>query len=73
MDLFNFLLGNIKFIARGGPSFDFHKLDPTYPLLMKSGKVNINVNIGNAKDYYLFNLKFIFSKKIIEVSEMKKK
>ena len=73
IDLFHFLLGNLIFIARGKPIFDFNKNDPSYSFLLKSGKVSINVNTGNAKDFYLFNLKFIFSKKIIEITENEKK
>ena len=73
IDLLHFLLGNLSFVAKSKPIFDYQKNDPSYSFLLKSGKVNISVNTGNSKDFYLFNLKFIFSKKIIEITENEKK
>ena len=63
IDLLAFLVGKLKFEARGKPIFDFNIKDPSYPFLLSSGKISIAANIGDSRDYYIFYLKFIFEKK----------
>lgn len=66
IDLLHYLLGKLTIIATEKPIYDYTETDPTIPILLKTSKnIPIHVNIGNADDFSIFEIQFIFSKKII--------
>lgn len=57
LDLLRNLLGEISLVAVGSPSWDFWEDDPTIPAMLQSENgVPIMLNIGDARDYSLFEL-----------------
>jgi len=62
IDLLHYLLGKMNILATGKGFIDLTENDPTIPALLCSEKgVNIHLVTGNAKDFSLFELQFIFS------------
>ncbi|MBW3073589.1 hypothetical protein CU313_06865 [Prochlorococcus marinus str. MU1404] len=68
IDLFRYLLGEIKIKSVGNFFIDFKKDDPTIPLWM-TNRNNIPIFIGcnKAEDYSFFEMQFIFSRGVLNI------
>ncbi|AEA80567.1 putative dehydrogenase and related protein [Candidatus Pelagibacter sp. IMCC9063] len=73
LDIFNYLLVRPSFEIAARPINDYKSNDLSYPFFLKKNAISISVNVANARDYYFFNLQFVFQKKIIEITENEKK
>ena len=63
LDLLRFLLGDLTVDYTGRPVVDFKESDPTVPLvLLASDGTPISLSTGNANDFSLAELTFVFSK-----------
>jgi predicted dehydrogenase len=66
IDLINFLFGKARVIYSGNKIFDFKKNDPSVPFVLAVKNNNIYFLCSNSQDSPMLEVKFIFSKKIIE-------
>jgi predicted dehydrogenase len=63
LDILRFLLGELSVDYVGRPIVDFKESDPTVPLvLLTSEGIQISLSTGNANDFSLAELTFVFSK-----------
>jgi predicted dehydrogenase len=60
VDLLRLLLGELSLVAAGGGVRDFREDDPTVPALLTSAAgVPVQLSIGDARDYALFELSLV--------------
>lgn len=59
IDLLHMLLGDVALVAAGAPVFDHWPDDPSVPCLLTAGTVPVTLNIGDARDYALFELTIV--------------
>ena len=70
LDLLRNLLGEISLVAVGSPSWDFWEHDPSIPAMLRSESgVPIILNIGDARDYSLFELRIVTESGTIEMTD----
>ena len=70
LDLLRNLFGEIVLVAVGSPSWDFWEDDPSVPAMLRSeGGVPIMLNIGDARDYSLFELRIVTESGTIEMTD----
>lgn len=68
LDLLAMLLGPLSLVAAGSPRFDFWEDDPSVPALLTTGDdIPVTLNIGDAGDYALFELRIVTEKGTIEM------
>lgn len=63
IDLFYNLFGKISILSVGLPIYDHFEDDPTVPCVLEGPKnLPINISCGNAADYAIFEIQFVFSR-----------
>lgn len=68
LDLLAMLLGPLSLVAAGTSRFDFWGDDPSVPALLTAGNdIPVTLNIGDAGDYALFELRIVTEKGTIEM------
>lgn len=68
LDLLAMLLGPLSLVATGAPRFDFWDNDPSVAVLLTAGDdVPVTLNIGDAGDYALFELRIVTEAGTIEM------
>ncbi len=68
LDLLAMLLGPLSLVAAGAPRFDFRENDPSVPALLTAGDdIPVTLNIGDAGDYALFELRIVTENGTIEM------
>ncbi|WP_439567622.1 Gfo/Idh/MocA family oxidoreductase [Sphingopyxis sp.] len=68
LDLLAMLLGPLALVAAGAPRFDFWEDDPSVPALLTAGDdIPVALNVGDASDYALFELRIVTEKGTIEM------
>ncbi|MBA2919756.1 gfo/Idh/MocA family oxidoreductase [Sphingomonas sp. MAH-20] len=66
IDLLHLLLGELQVVTAGPPRFDFWREDPSVPALLRSrGGVPVQIMIGDARDYSIFEVTLITEKGVI--------
>ncbi|MEY3788586.1 MAG: hypothetical protein RIQ94_146 [Pseudomonadota bacterium] len=70
IDLLHLLVGPMLLIKAGKPIHDFFSNDPSVPLWLEGPEgLAIHLACGNATDYAIFELQFVFSKGVIVMEE----
>ena len=59
IDLLHVLLGPVELAATGAPAFDFWPDDPSVPALLYAGEVPVQLSVGDAGDYAVFELALV--------------
>jgi predicted dehydrogenase len=68
IDLLTILLGQLALVGTGAPCFDFWDDDPSISALLVAGDdIPVTLNIGNARDYALFDLRIVTETGTIEM------
>ena len=68
IDLLQLLIGPVHLIAAGRPERDFWPKDPSISaLLQTTSGIPVTLNIGNAADYSLFELRLVTEKGVIDM------
>lgn len=66
INLINFFFNKIKVIHVGKKIYDYSKSDPSVPFIINTKNRDINFLCSDNRDSNMLEMKFIFSKKIIE-------
>ncbi len=70
LDLLRFLLGELDIVSVGQPVADYSDSDPTLPLTLRGADgTPIVLACGDARDFALFELQFVFSSGVVSVED----
>ena len=68
LDLLHLILGSLELVKAGQPVDDYLPDDPSVPVwLQGAGHCPIQLSCGNASDFALFELQFIFSSAVVSM------
>lgn len=70
LDLLNLLVGPLKVIGAGNPVNDYFSSDPTVPAWLEGNQgLSVFLACGQAADYSLFEIQFIFSRGMLTMED----
>ncbi len=70
LDILEYLVGDLSVQAVGAAVTDYSEQDPSFPVMLTAeGEVPVCLNIGNAKDFAVFEFTMVFSEAVVSMRD----